>query len=145
MKDVGEIGQVSSVHVQQVRDRVQVLVRLLCKVISNPLVCLSSVGDCSVEPHGVGLLIQLKSLRQEFEGLPDLVVLLLEPGHLLAGELIYGRIHDHNVVIQFLGEGLEAIDLVLDLLKVQRNCRWTGETKEMNVKLLSHHPQEKSM
>lgn len=49
--DVRKIGQVSSVEVQQVRNGIQVLARLLGKILSYGLVGLASVGDGFVQAN----------------------------------------------------------------------------------------------
>lgn len=118
MDDVREVIQVSSVEVQQVRDGAKVLAWLLCKVVPDGLVGLASVSQGLVEASRIGLLVQLKGLRQQLEGLAHFLVLLLEARRLLAGKLVDGGVDNHNVLVHPLGEGLEALDLALHLLKV---------------------------
>lgn len=119
MDDVRKIGQVSSVEVQQVRNGIQVLSRLLSKILSYGLIGLTSVGNGFVQAHRVCLLVQLECLGQEFEGLSDLLILLLEPCCLFASKLIDGGVYDDTVLIHLLCESLEAFDFALHFLEVQ--------------------------
>lgn len=138
MDDVRKVGQVSSVEVQQVRNGIQVLARLLSEILPYRLVGLASVGDGLVQARRVGLLVQLECLPQEFEGLSHFLILLLEPCHLLAGELVDGGVHNDDVLIHPLGEGLEAFDFALDLLEVQRDIRRTdGAMWDKDVSFLT--------
>lgn len=123
MDDVGEVGQVSSVEVQQVGDGIQVLARLLGEILSDGLVGVAGVRDGFVQAGGVLLLVQLEGLAQQLEGLTHFLVLLLEAGHLLASELVDGGVHDHAVLVHPLGEGLEGFDLALHFLEVERDGR----------------------
>lgn len=123
MDDVREIRQMSSVEVQQVRNGIQVLARLLSEVLAHRLVGLPSVCDGLVQAHRIGLLVQLKGLRKEFEGLSHFLILFLKPRHLLACELVDGGVHGDDVLVHLFGEGLESFDLAFDFLQVQRNGR----------------------
>ncbi|TNN86320.1 hypothetical protein EYF80_003405 [Liparis tanakae] len=126
-----EVGQVSSIEVQQVRNGSQVLARLLSEILSHRLVGLAGVGDGSVQARRVALLVHLERLPKEGEGLSDFLVLLLKPRHLLASELADGGVHDHDVLVHPLGEGLEAFDLALYFLEVQRD---SGRAADNNDK-----------
>ena len=92
---------------------------LLGEVFPDGFVGLPGVGQGLVQASGVDLLVHLKGLAQQPEGLAHALVLLLKAGDLLAGELVDGGVHHHYVLVQPLGEGLEAVDLALHLLEVQ--------------------------
>ena len=139
MDDVREIVQVSSVQVQQVRNGIQVLTRLLGEILSYRLVGLPGVRDGPVQADRVGLLVQLERLGQELEGLSHLLVLLLEARDLFARELVDGGVDHDNVLVHPLGEGLEAFHFALHILEVQRNGRRAdvGEVREKEEVMFS--------
>uniref|UniRef100_A0A8C3U7P5 ADP-ribosylation factor-like protein 15 n=1 Tax=Catharus ustulatus TaxID=91951 RepID=A0A8C3U7P5_CATUS len=85
-----------------------------------------------------GLLVQLKCLTQALEGVPHLLVFLLETSDLFAGKLVGRVIKLQGTLIHLLGEGFEAIHLAFHLLQVQagpRACRDTDGQKKVGT----HH------
>lgn len=119
MDDVREVGHVSSVEVKEVRYGIQVLTWLFSKIVSYSFVGFTRVRDGLVQTCGIGLLVHVERLGQDFERLSHFLVLLLETCHLFTGELVNGGVDDHDVLIHLFGEGLEAFDFALHFLEIQ--------------------------
>lgn len=81
-----------------------------------------------VEASREGLLVQLKRLAEALEGVPHLLVFLLETSDLFAGKLVGGVIELQGTLIHLLCEGFEAVHLAFHLLQVQDSPRASGDT-----------------